>query len=151
MRLPALIVSWLIFAWPAAAEPLQVTKGMWSVTSDIYISATAEGEPIDVPSEHSVVDECWMTDEEVTIDESMAAHFGGCYADNSVSKAHSFDMGLVCDIEGVPMTGAAQFAVSKGGGSFVGRMFMLGEDGVLGMEAEALLIGHRTGACPAPN
>lgn len=149
MRLPLLVLPCLLMATPALADPLQVAKGMWSTSTDIYFYVTADGETIDVPPDHSTLDECWATDEEVTIDDSMADLFEGCVSAGSRSRAHSFDMDLVCDFEGVPMSGTAEFAVNKSGGQFTGRLFLSGESDGLLMEAEGLLLGYRTGTCTA--
>ena len=150
MRLPLLILPCLLFATPVQADPLQVAKGMWSTSTDIYFSIVQNGEAVIIPPDHSTLDEWWATDDEVTIDESMAALFEGCQSAGSRGTAHSFDMDLVCDFEGVPMSGTAEFAVNKSGGQFSGRLFLSGEaDGLL-MEAEGLLLGYRTGACTAP-
>lgn len=151
MRPAFLLAPFLMFAAPALADPLMLAKGNWSTTSDIYFTVTANGETRDIPSEHSTLEECWMTDQEVTIDESMASFFEGCIATGSRSKAHSFDMDLACDFDGVPMAGVAEFAVSKGGGSFSGRIFLSGTSDDLVLEAEGLLMGHLAGTCPAPN
>lgn len=151
MRLPTLLAPLLILASPAVADPLQVAKGMWSVTSDIYMSAVIDGQPIDIPSEHSTVEECWSTDQDVTIDEGIATYMGECTTGQSWAQGHSFDIDLYCDFDGIPMNGTAEFAVSKGGGSFSGRIFLSGGADGADMTAEALMIGHRTGACAAPN
>ena len=79
------------------------------------------------------------------------AFFEGCIATDSRAKVHSFDMDLVCDFSGVPMTGGAEFAVSEGGGSVSGRIFLSGASDEISIEAEGLLLGHLTGTCPAPN
>lgn len=151
MRPFILLLPLLYAAGPALGEPLKVAKGMWSVTSDIYMSVVMDGEDLDVPSEHSLTEECWSTDQDVTIDESIASYLGECAAGESWAQAHAFDIELYCDFDGVPMSGMAQFAVSKGGGSFSGRMFLSGGLDGADMSAEALIIGHRTGVCPAPN
>lgn len=151
MRPVILLAPLFLIAGLAAAEPLAVAKGMWSTTSDIYFKAEADGQTIEIPPEHSSLDECWYTDEHVDISEGLAAFFEGCTSAGSRSKAHAFDMDLVCDFDGVPMSGVAEFAVSKGGGSFSGRMFLSGEADGARFEAEALLLGHRTGSCSAPN
>lgn len=152
MRPFLLLAPLVLMAAPALAEPLAVAKGMWKATSDIYFNVTANGEVMDVPPEHSSIEECWSTDQEVAVDESLVDFFEGCEAVDSWTKAHSIDFELSCDFSGVPMSGTASFAVSKGGNSFVGRMFLAGqtEDGLV-MDAEALLLGNRTGACAAPN
>ncbi|MFN7164417.1 MAG: hypothetical protein ACK4P2_06310 [Hyphomonas sp.] len=151
MRAALFLAPLLLITAPAIAEPLSVAKGMWSTTSDIYFNVQADGEVLDIPPEHSSLEECWSTDEEVAIGEGLVNFFEGCTSPGSSSKAHSFDMDLTCDFDGIPMTGVAEFAVSKGGGSFSGRMFLKGQSDGAQFEAEALLIGHRTGACPAPN
>jgi hypothetical protein len=150
MRLSFLALSCLACAAPALADPLKVAKGMWSTSTDIYFSVTANGETIDVPSEHSTLDECWMSDQEVTIDESMASFFEGCTSAGSRGTPYSFDMDLTCDFDGMPMSGTAEFAVSKGGGQFSGRLFLTGGSEGVEMNAEGLLLGHRTGTCTAP-
>lgn len=152
MRPLYFIAPLFLMAAPALAEPLAVTKGMWKATSDIYFNVEANGQVIEIPSEHSVIEECWSTDEEVALDEGLIDYFDGCTAVDSWTKAHSIDFELSCDFDGVPMYGNASFAVAKGGNSFVGRMFLSGQtnDGLV-MDAEALLMGNRTGTCTAPN
>ena len=150
MRLPLIVLPALLFAAPVMAEPLKVAKGMWSTSTDIYLTVAADGEPLDMPPEHSTLDECWSADEDVIIDESMASLFEGCVSAGSWGKAHSFDMELACEFDGIPMTGTAQFAVNKSGNQFSGRLFLSGgSDGLL-LEAEGLLLGYRTGTCAAP-
>ncbi len=151
MRPALILTSLLILAAPAIADPLMLAKGNWSTTSDIYFTVTAGSEVLDIPSEHSSLEECWMTDQEVTIDESMASFFPGCTSTGSRGKAHSFDMDLTCDFDGVAMTGVAEFAVNKSGDSFSGRIFLAGSEGDASFEAEGLLLGHLTGTCTAPN
>lgn len=152
MRPILLLAPLCLIAATAIAEPLAVTKGMWTATSDIYYNLQVNGAPVEVPSEHSTIEECWSTDEEVALDEGLVDYFEGCTATDSWNKGHSIDFELACDFSGVPMYGVAGFAVSKGGDSFVGRMFLSGQTGDgLTMDAEALLIGNRTGVCPAPN
>jgi hypothetical protein len=150
MRLAFLVLSALLFAAPVRAEPLRLAKGMWSTSTDVYLYVTAEGEPVDAPADHSTEEECWSTDEEVTIDEGMVAMFEGCVSAGSWSTTYSFDMDLVCEFEGVPMTGAATFVVNKGGDGYAGQLFLTGSSDVLEMEVEGLILGHRTGACTAP-
>ena len=85
---PALILAPLLLAAAAAqAEPLMVTKGQWSFTQDIYYDATASGQPIDLPPEHSTIDECWSLDEEVLIDESMVEMFEGCQSTGAATES----------------------------------------------------------------
>lgn len=151
MRPVIMLLSLALAAGPALGEPLKVAKGMWSVTSDIYMTATVDGEAVDIPSEHSTIEECWATDEEVTIDEGIANYMGECTAGQSWAQGHSFDIDLYCDFDGIPMNGTAEFAVSKGGGSFSGRIFLSGGVDGADMTAEALMIGHSTGTCAAPN
>ncbi|MGE6696773.1 hypothetical protein ACQKH5_03720 [Hyphomonas sp. NPDC076900] len=151
MRPILILAPFLLAAATAQAEPLKLAKGMWSVTSDIYMSVLVYGEAVEVPSEHSAIDECWSTDEEVTIDENIASYMGECTAGDSVATAYSFDIILYCDFDGVPMEGSAEFAVSKGGGSFSGRMFLSGSENGAEVTAEALMIGHNSGTCTAPN
>ncbi len=150
MRTPFLFLSALLFAAPVLAEPLKLAKGMWSTSTDVYFYVTAEGDPVDASADHSTLDECWSTDEEVTIDESMVAMFEGCVSAGSWGTSYSFDTDLVCEFEGVPMTGAAAFVVNKGGDRFSGRLFLTGSSDGLEIEAEGLLLGHRTGTCTAP-
>jgi hypothetical protein len=151
MRRVLLLLPVLLLAGPALGEPLKVAKGMWSVTSDIYMSAVIDGAPVDIPSEHSTIEECWSTDQDVTIDEGIATYLGECTTGQSWAQGHSFDIDLYCDFDGIPMNGTAEFAVSKGGGSFSGRIFLSGGTDGADMTAEALMIGHTTGACAAPN
>lgn len=150
MRLPLLVLPALLFAAPVMAEPLKVAKGMWSTSSDVYFFVTSNGETVPIPPQHSTLDECWTKDEEVVIDESMADLFEGCVSAGSRSRAHSFDMDLVCEFDGTAMSGTAEFAVNKSGDQFTGRFFLAGGSDGLEMEAEGLLLGYRTGACPAP-
>ena len=135
----------------AQAEPLSVNKGQWYVTQDIYYEATAEGEPLDFPSEHSSVDECWMLDEEVLIDVSMVDMFEGCAATGVITKEFGLDIGLACDFDGLEVEGSAQFSVSHGRDSFVAQVYLesLQTDPV-DFQSHILMIGHRSGACKAP-
>lgn len=151
MRLAVLILSLALWPASALAEPLKVAKGMWSVTTDIYFLIQNEGEDMGVPPEHTAVEECWATEQEVTIDESMAAFFPGCVSTGTHSQSHSFDMDLSCNFEGIPITGVAEFAVNKPGDQFSGRLFLSGLSGALSIDAEALILGHSTGTCSAPN
>jgi hypothetical protein len=146
--LPALGALWL--AAPALSEPLKVAKGMWATSTDVYISLIQNGERTHLPPEHSTLDECWSSDEQVVIDEGMADLFDGCVVDGSQGGAHFFDMDLVCEFEGIPMTGTAQFAVNRSGDQFSGRVFFSGGDDELELDAEAVLLGYRTGTCQAP-
>ena len=75
MRPVFLLAPFLMFAAPALAEPLMLAKGNWPTTSDIYFSGLVKGQALDVPSEHTTLEECWMTDEEVRIDEGLASFF----------------------------------------------------------------------------
>ncbi|MEX1250167.1 MAG: hypothetical protein WEA77_03120 [Hyphomonas sp.] len=152
MRPILLLAPLCLIEATAIAGPLAVTKGMWAVTSDMYANAQANGAPVEVASERSAIEECWSTDEEAALEEGLVDCFEGCAATDSWTRAHSIDFDLACDFSGVAMYGAAGFAVSKGGDSFVGRMLLSGQtgDGLM-MDTEALLIGDRTGVCPAPN
>lgn len=150
MRLSFLVLAGLLLAAPAAADPLQVAKGMWSTSTDIYLFITANGEAIDVPSEHSTLDECWSTDEHVVIDESMANMFEGCVATGSRGSAYTFGMDLACDFDGFPVEGSAEFMVNKAGDMFSAQLVLAGNTDGMALNAEGLVIGHRTGACTAP-
>ena len=151
MRRILLIAPLFLMAAPALAEPLQVTKGMWTATTDIYFNVMNGGQLTEVPPEHERIDECWSKDEEVTLDEGLVDYFEGCQVVDTYTTSYSIDFDLSCDFSGLPMTGLASFAVSNGGDSFVGRIYLDGASGAMTAEAEALMIGHRTGTCPAPN
>jgi hypothetical protein len=128
-----------------------VSKGNWYATSDVYFDFSMDGEKVDIPSEHDIIDECWATDADVTIDESMASVMGECRATDSRTREHAFDMNLACDFDGTPMIGTASFAVSKGGDSFYGRIHLAGKVEGWPIEAEGVLLGHKTGACTGQN
>lgn len=106
---------------------------------------------VEIPSEHTALKECWMTDQEVTIDETMAKFFGGRYAPGCSGTAHAFDIDVSCDFDGVPMTRVAEFAVRNDGVNFSGRVFLMGESGGVALTGETRMIERRTGACAAPN
>jgi len=146
--LPVLGALWL--AAPALSEPLKVAKDMWATSTDVYISYIQNGETIRLPSDHSPLDECWSSDEEVVIDEGMSDLFDGCVLAGSRGGAHFFDMDLVCEFEGIPMTGMAQFAVNRSGDQFSGRVVFSGGSDELELDAEAVLLGYLTGTCQAP-
>jgi hypothetical protein len=151
MRAAILLAPFLLISVAASAEPLMVAKGNWLATTDVYFNLVMNGEPVDIPSEHDVVNECWETDAEVTIDESMASFMGDCSVGNSLAQAHSFEMDISCNFDGSPMTGIASFVVSKGGESFAGRLLLSGDIQGAPIEADGVLLGHRTGACTAGN
>ncbi|WP_291200548.1 hypothetical protein [Hyphomonas sp.] len=151
MRRILLIAPLILTAAPALCEPLQVSKGMWTATTDVYFNVTNNGQLTEIPPEHERIDECWSKDEDVTLDEGLVDYFEGCSVVDTFTTPYSIDFDLSCDFSGLPMTGIASFAVSKGGDSFVGRIYLDGASGETGAEAEALMIGHRTGTCAAPN
>ncbi|MBK8198003.1 MAG: DUF3617 family protein [Acidobacteria bacterium] len=151
MRRVLALIPFLMIAGAAAAEPLKVSKGNWYATSDVYFDFSMDGEKVDIPSEHDIIDECWATDADVTIDESMASVMGECRATDSRTREHAFDMNLACDFDGTPMIGTASFAVSKGGDSFYGRIHLAGKVEGWPIEAEGVLLGHKTGACTGQN
>ncbi|MBI1254973.1 MAG: DUF3617 family protein [Hyphomonas sp.] len=150
LRLSFLLLPALLFAAPVSADPLQVAKGMWSTSTDMYVSLSTNGEAVDDASEHSALDECWSADEEVLIDESMADMFEGCAATRSRGNAYSFALDLACDFEGFPMNGAAEFMVNKARDMFSVHLLLSGDSDGSVMTAEGLIIGHRTGTCTAP-
>lgn len=151
MRILVTAVSLLLTAATAQAEPISVNKGQWFVTQDIYYEASNNGEPLDFPAEHTTLDECWMQDDEVLIDESMVAMFEGCSATEVVSKSFGLDIGLACNFSGMDVAGSANFSVSHGRDSFVAQVYLatLTSD-PLDFESHILMIGHRTGSCQAP-
>lgn len=151
MRVATILVPLMLAAAPALAEPLKVAKGMWSSSTDIYFDVTVDGEPMEVPPDHSVVKECWSTDEEVTIDEGMISWFEGCKATGLRSEAHAFGMDLACEFDGVPMTGTAEFVVNKDQDGFAGRLLLTGYLEGARLLADGVLLGHRTGACAGQN
>ena len=150
LRLSFLVLPALLFAAPVSADPLQVAKGMWSTSTDMYVSASANGEAVDDASEHSTLDECWSTDEEVLIDESISDMFEGCAATGRSGNAYSFALDLACDFEGFPMNGAAEFVVNNARDMFSVQLLLSGESDGLVINADGLVIGHRTGTCTAP-
>lgn len=151
MRRVLAVVSLLSAGAAAQAEPFMVNKGQWRVTQDIYYEATADGAPLDFPSEHSSVDECWSLDEEVLIDASIVEMFEGCSATDVNSKEFGLDIGMICDFDGLEVDGAAQFSVSHGRDSFVAQIYLQSiARAPVDFQSHILMIGHRTGACKAP-
>lgn len=151
MRYISAVVSMLIVSAAAQAEPLMVNKGQWHVTQDIYYEASANGAPLDFPSEHSAVDECWSLDEEVMIDASMVDMFEGCSATDVTSKEFGLDIGMTCDFDGLEVDGAAEFSLSHGRDSFVAQIYLQSlERDPVDFQSHILMIGHRTGACKTP-
>lgn len=151
MRNLLITASLLLTAAAAQAEPISVNKGQWFVTQDIYYEASSYGEALDFPAEHTSLDECWMQDEEVLIDESMVEMFEGCSATEVVSKSFGLDIGLACNFSGMDVSGSANFSVSHGRDSFVAQVYLATPQGSeLDFQSHILMIGHRTGTCQAP-
>ena len=151
MRLSLILTSLLFSAAAAQAEPLSVNKGQWRVSQDIYSAATVEGEPLDLPAENSIVDECWSLDEEVLIDESMVAEFEGCVSTGVATRPFGMEIGLECEFDGLDVEGSAQFALSHDRDSFVAQIDLASPTTYpVDFQSHILMIGHRTGACKAP-
>lgn len=149
---PALTLAPLLLAAAAAqAEPLMVNKGQWKVTQDIYYDAAAKGQPIDLPAEHSTIDECWSLDEEVLIDESMVEMFEGCVSTGASAQQFGLSIELSCNFDGIDVDGAVLFSVSHGKDSFVAQVDLASvTPDPIDFQSHILMIGHRTGACKAP-
>jgi len=151
MRLLMILLPALLTAAAAEAQSISVNKGQWHVTQDVYYEASADGEPLDFPAEHSAVDECWMLDEEVMIDASMVEMFEGCSATDVNSREFGLDIGMICDFDGLEVDGAAQFSVSHGKDSFVAQIYLQSiARAPVDFQSHIVMIGHRTGTCQAP-
>lgn len=151
MRLIYIFVPVLMLAATAQAEPLLVKKGMWSVSTDVYTEARDNGQRIDIPSEHTAYDQCWSTDQEVTIDDNIVSAFGDCVVEESWLKAYSYDADIICHFDGLPMSGIAQFVINRDANAFSGRFSLQGHQNAMDVTSDALLMGHWTGTCTAPN
>jgi hypothetical protein len=152
MRAALILAPFLLASAAAQAEPLMVTKGQWSVTQDIYYDATASGQPIDLPPEHSTIDECWSLDEEVLIDESMVEMFEGCRSTGAATEPFGLDIGLACNFDGIDMGGGVLFSVSHDKNSFVAQVDLASVSAdPVDFKTHILMIGHRTGTCKAPS
>lgn len=151
MRHVLSIASFVMAAGLAQAEPLMVNKGQWYVTQDIYYEASNAEGPLDLPSEHTTLDECWSLDEEVLIDASMVEMFEGCVATEVTYSDFGMDIGLACSFDNLDVDGAAQFLVSHGRDSFVAQVYLasITKDPV-DFQSHIVMIGHKTGACRAP-
>lgn len=151
MRPAFILASLIVFAASAQAEPLSVNKGQWAVSQDIYYEASASGEKIDIPSEHSSVEECWSQDEEVLIDESMVEMFEGCVSTGATAMAYGLDIGLSCNFDGLEVNGSALFSLSHDRDSFVAQVNLASPpEDIVDFRSHMLMIGHRSGTCAAP-
>lgn len=151
MRLPLLLIPALLMTAAAEAQPISVNKGQWYVTQDMYYDASVNGEAIDLPPEHTAIDECWSLDEEVLIDESMVEMFEGCVSTGAVSHPFGLDIGLSCDFDGLELGGSAFFTVNHGRDSFAANLELASLAGdPVKFQSHIIMIGHRTGACQGP-
>lgn len=149
---PALTLATLLLAAAAAqAQSISVNKGQWSVTQDMYYEVSAAGEVIDIPSEHSAIEECWSQDDEVLIDESMVEMFEGCVSTGVTANQFGMEIGLACNFDGIDVGGAALFSVSHGRDSFAAQIYLASPSGdEIDFQSHILMIGYRTGTCQAP-
>lgn len=151
MRSALTLAILFLTAAAAQAQSISVNKGQWSVTQDIYYDVNVAGEPLEIPSEFTAMEECWSQDEEVLIDESMVAMFEGCTSTGVSSKQFGLDIGLFCNFEGIDVDGSAKFAVSNGKDSFVAQVYLASPSGdEIDFQSHILMIGHRTGICKTP-
>lgn len=151
MRCYLTLAMLLIASGAAHAQSFSVNKGQWQVSQDIYYEASAQGETLDLPSEHSSVDECWMRDDEVLIDESMVEMFEGCVSTGVSATEFGLEIGLACNFDGLDVEGSAQFSLSHGRDSFVAQVYMATTTtDPVDFQSHILMIGHRTGACKTP-
>lgn len=151
MRTALTLATLLLAAAAAQAQSISVNKGQWSVTQDIYYEVSAGGDPIDIPPEHTAIDECWSLDEEVLIDESMVEMFEGCVSTGTTAKQFGMEIGLACNFDGIDVDGAALFSVAHSRDSFAAQIYLASPSGdEIDFQSHILMIGHRTGTCKAP-
>jgi hypothetical protein len=148
MRNTAVFLSTLFMAGIAAAQPLSVAKGQWTVSSDIYFSGTMDGADVSVPPEFAVEDACWSLPEEVQFDAStLLTALEGCTASRSRATSYSLDLDIICDFGGMPMNGPAEVAISEDSGAFMARIRLQSDLQGADVQADMVMLGHRTGAC----
>ena len=148
MRATIFLISTFCAAGIAAAQPLSVAKGQWTVSSDIYFSGTMDGEEVSVAPEHDVENACWSLPEEVEFDAStLLDAMEGCVANGSRATSYSLDLDVMCDFGGMPMSGPAEVAVSEGGGAFMARIRLQSDMPGADIQADMVMMGQRTGAC----
>lgn len=151
MRLPLLLIPAFLMTAAAEAQSISVNKGQWVVSQDMYYDATANGEDLDIPSEHSTIDECWSLDEEVLIDESMVELFEGCVSNGAISQPFGLEISLSCSFDGLEVDGSALFTVSHARDSFAANLYLATQaDNPVDFQSHIVMIGHRSGACKAP-
>lgn len=142
------LISPLLIVGAASAQVLSVAKGQWTVSTDIYFEGTVDGADADIAPEFVVENACLSLTEEVEFTaESLVQAMAGCHSAGSRTTTYSVDVDLVCDFEGVPMKGPAALAVSEGGNSFLAWIRLKSDYPDVDIDADMVMIGHRTGAC----
>lgn len=149
MRQILLSIPAFFLAGTAAAQSLQVEPGLWRTTTDVYFEGVVDGEDISEAPSSDELTECWLTEEEITLDPSILSGIEGCELGDVTWTAFGMSAPLICTAEGLSMDGYVDFAVSYDKQSFTGRMNLVGWNDTASVVTDGVLISHRVGACPS--
>lgn len=145
-RFAAATAALCLTAGPALAEQLSLEPGQWEHTMEMTMSMTMNGQAMSMPTQSQTRSEC-VTEEEATFDpQSVASE--GCSVEDVNQQGRSLSFTMVCDQQGVSLTGEMDMSLSQDGRSMSGEMSLAGSGpGMESMAMTGTFSGERTGDC----
>lgn len=149
LRAIALAASLGMTGLPVLAQSVSIEPGQWEFSNESTINFTVAGQANSMTRPAQTVTECITPEDAVLTPERVAGELAdsGCDITENSLNGRTMTVGLVCNQNGMNMTGRIVMTAADDGRSSEGTFTADGSGNGMTMQMTGLLSGRYQGAC----